>query len=177
VGVVKGKLNISEPSISAIEATWQRQATAAAIKAARDVVKFDGAIPPGTQIGRLSDTEWGWIAAAIIFAWISMRAEQATAEGLHTELTVRVNKSRRGEPWDAGAIATILLDLFAAIEEWQGAMKIDWTVPVQDWSRQQMVDFLLCAFYLIRDAMTARDVGGGSVTNKPDNKVNDPNTV
>jgi hypothetical protein len=155
VGVVS-KLKLSEPSISAIEAVWQRQATAAAIKAARDVVKFDGAIPAGTQIGRLSDNEWGWIAAAIIFAWIGARAEQATAEGRDIESAVRLP-----EPWDAGAIAATLPDLFAVLGE-----SIDWTRPMQDWSREQMTEFLLRAFYLINDAMTARDVGGGAVTSK-----------
>jgi hypothetical protein len=156
VGVVKRKLNISEPSISAIEAAWQRQATAAAITAARDIVKFDGAISPGTQAGRLSDTEWGWIAAAIIFAWISTRAQQAVAEGLSTEFAVRLP-----EPWDAGAVAAILPDLCEAVGE-----SIDWTRPMQHWSRKQMIEFLLRAFYLIHDAMTARDVGGGTVTSK-----------
>ena len=34
-----------------------------------------------TPIGRLSDIEWGWLVAAIIFAWIKVRSEQATAEG------------------------------------------------------------------------------------------------
>jgi hypothetical protein len=156
VGVVKGKLNISEPSISAIEAAWQRRATAAAIKAARDIVKFDGAIPPGTQVGRLSDTEWGWIVAAIIFAWISARAEQATAEGRDVESAVRLP-----EPWDVGAIGSILPDLFGTLEE-----DVDWTRPVHDWSREQMIDFLLRSFNLISDAMAARDVGGGAVTSK-----------
>src|SRR5262245_35106646 len=135
------KLQLSQPSISAIEDIWQRRVTDAAIKAARDLVKIGGPIPPGTPIGRLSDTEWGWLVAAIIFAWISMRAEQATAEGFDTELTIRVIGSPRGEPWDAGAIAAILPDLFATIEEGESATKIDWTLPIQDWSRQQMVEF------------------------------------
>jgi hypothetical protein len=154
VGIVSN-LSLSEPSISAVEALWQRQATAAA-KAARDIVKFDGAIPPGTQVGRLSDTEWGWIVVAIIFAWISMRAEQATAEGRNIEFAVRLP-----EPWDAGAVAAILPDLFETLEE-----DVDWARPVHDWSREQMIDFLLHSFNLISDAMAARDVGGGAVTSK-----------
>ena len=132
------KLKLSQPSISAIEAVWQRRATDAAIKAARGDIKFGGAIPPGTQVGRLSDTEWGWLAAAIIFAW-TRRAEQATAEGLDTELTIRILGLHRGEPWDAGD-ARVLPDLFTSIEEWQGATKVDWTQPIQDWSREQMID-------------------------------------
>jgi hypothetical protein len=155
VGIVSN-LSLSEPSISAVEALWQRQATAAAIKAARDIVKFDGVIPPGTQVGRLSDTEWGWIAVAIIFAWISARAEQATAEGRDIEFAVRLP-----EPWDAGVVAAILPDLFETLEEGD-----DWTRPMQNWSREQMIEFMLRAFYLTRNAMTARDVGGGTVTRK-----------
>jgi hypothetical protein len=150
------KLSLSEPSISAIEAVWQRQATAAAIKAARDIIKSGSAIPPGTPIGRLGDTEWGWIAAAIIFAWIGTRAEQAAAEGRASESAVHLQ-----EPWDAGAVAAILPDLFETLEE-----SIDWTRPMQDWSREQMIEFMLRAFYLTRNAMTARDVGGGTVTRK-----------
>ena len=48
------------------EDVWQRRATEAAIAAARGVVKPDGPVPPLTPVGRLSDTEWGWIAAAIL---------------------------------------------------------------------------------------------------------------
>jgi hypothetical protein len=55
------------PSPSAIEDAWLRQATAAAIEAARTVVS-SGAVPPMTPVGRLSDIEWGWIAASILFA-------------------------------------------------------------------------------------------------------------
>jgi hypothetical protein len=73
VGIVM-KQPIGEVSPSAIEDAWQRQATAAAIAAARKVVRVDGVIPPGTPIGRLGDVEWGWLVAAILFGWISTRA-------------------------------------------------------------------------------------------------------
>jgi len=62
---------IGEVSLSAIEDQWQRDATAAAIAGARGVIHMSGPIPPGTPIGRLGDIEWGWIVAAILFAWIS----------------------------------------------------------------------------------------------------------
>jgi hypothetical protein len=65
---------------SATEDAWQRQATAAAIAAARGVVNHGGPIPPGTPIGRLGEIEWGWLVAAILFGWISTRAQQAAAE-------------------------------------------------------------------------------------------------
>src|SRR5262249_26999387 len=88
--------------LSAIEDQWQRDATAAAIAAARGVAQMGGPIPPGTPIGRLSDTEWGWITSGVLFAWISKRAEQAAAEQLDTEQTIRLT-AHDPEPWDAGA--------------------------------------------------------------------------
>ena len=82
---------IGQVSPSALEDEWQRRATAAAIEAARKVVKVDGVIPPGTPIGRLGDVEWGWLVAAVLFGWISTRAEQATAESIDTELAIRTS--------------------------------------------------------------------------------------
>ena len=57
---------------------WQREATRVAIEKARAVVS-GGAVPPMTPIGRLSDIEWGWIVASILFGWIDTRARQATS--------------------------------------------------------------------------------------------------
>ena len=81
---------------------WQRRATAAAIAAARAVVLGDEAAIPTTRRSAGSrDIEWGWIVAAVIFAWISTRAEQATAEGLDVEQAVRIDAAStrtRGTP-------------------------------------------------------------------------------
>ena len=137
-------------STTAIEDAWLRKATTAAIAAARKVVT-GGALPSGTPVGRLSDHEWGWLVAAILFGWIETRAEQATSEGVDAELTVRAT-GQDPDPWDAGAVATILPDLAEVV-------KVDWAKPLNDWSRETMVEFLLAAFALIRKAMTARDVG------------------
>jgi len=101
---------VGELSLSAIEDQWQRDATTAAIAGARGVVQMDGPIPPGTPIGRLSDMEWGWVVTAILFAWISVRAEQATTEHLDTERTIRMT-ALDPQPWDAGAVAAILGEL------------------------------------------------------------------
>jgi hypothetical protein len=141
---------VGEVSTTAIEAEWQRRATSAAIAAARKVVT-GGALPAGTPVGRLSDIEWGWITAAILFGWIGTRAEQAASEGIDAELTVRAT-GQDLDPWDAGAVAAILPDLAESV-------KIDWAKPLNDWSRETMVKFLLAAFTLIRKAMTARDTG------------------
>jgi hypothetical protein len=105
---------IGQVSLSALEDKWQRDATAAAIAAARDVSRTGGPIPPGTPIGRLSDIEWGWIVAGILFAWISKRAEQAAAEQLDTEQVIRMT-ALDPQPWDAGAVAAILPDLVSAL--------------------------------------------------------------
>jgi hypothetical protein len=150
---------IGEVSISAIEDQWQRDATTAAIAGARGVVQMDGPIPPGTPIGRLSDIEWGWIVAAILFAWISMRAQQATSEEIDLERTIRLI-TLDPQPWDAGSVATILPDLADECRD------IDWSKPVTAWPRDTMVEFLLKAVRLIRKAMIARDQSDKGITRK-----------
>ena len=149
---------VGEVSPSAIEDVWQRQATAAAIEAARGVVQMDGPIPPLTPIGRLGDIEWGWILAAMLFAWISKRAEQAAAEQLDTERTVRMT-ALDPQPWDAGCVAAILPDLADACAD-----IVDWTKPLAEWPRETIIEFLLKAMPLIRKAMIARDLSDKSIT-------------
>ena len=112
-------------------------------------------------------TEWGWIVAAAIFAWIATRAEQATAEGLDTERAIRVTGFARGEPWDAGAVAAILPELGEDAT-------IDWTKPLSDWPRETMVDFLLKSLTLVGKAEIARDLGGGTITREASAILNDP---
>jgi hypothetical protein len=158
VGVVKKIRAIGEISISAIEDQWQRDATAAAIAGARGVVQMDGPIPPGTPIGRLSDTEWGWIIAPVLFAWIGKRAEQATAEQLGTEQVIRLT-ALDPQPWDAGAVAAILPELADAC-----AGAVDWSKPLAEWPRETIIEFLLKAMPLIRKAMIARDLSDKGIT-------------
>jgi hypothetical protein len=133
------------------ENDWQNRATAAAIAAARRLACADDPIRMATPIGRLSDVEWGWIVAAVIFAWIAKRAEQATAEGLDLEPTIR--EGAHGA-WDAGAIATILPQL----AETPG---IDWSRPLAEWPRESVLEFLGAAQRLTREAIAARDRGPG----------------
>jgi hypothetical protein len=159
MGVMKKMRTVGEVSISAIEDQWQRDATAAAIGAARGVVQMDGPIPPGTPVGRLSDTEWGWIIAAVLFAWIGKRAEQATAEQFDTEQLIRLTAH---DPcaWDAGAVAAILPELADACSD------LDWSKPLTQWSREDITKFLLRSMPLIRKAMIARDLSDKGVTRK-----------
>jgi hypothetical protein len=158
VGVVRKIRTIGETSLSAIEDQWQRQATAAAIAAARGVVQMDGPIPPGTPIGRLGDTEWGWLLAAMLFAWIGKRAEQATTEQIDTEQVIRLT-ALDPQPWDAGAVAAILPELADAC-----AGAVDWSKPLAQWPRETIIEFLLKAMPLIRKAMIARDISDKGIT-------------
>jgi hypothetical protein len=103
----------------------------------------------------------------VIFAWIGTRAEQATAEGLETELVLRTT-GLDPNPWDAGAVATILPQL-------ADVPGIDWSKPLDAWSRETMTGFLTAALGLIRTSMIARDLGGGAITRKASTiELNDP---
>jgi hypothetical protein len=150
---------IGEISLSALEDARQREATAAAVAAGRGVIHVDGPIGPLTPIGRLSETEWGWIVAAILFGWIAKRAEQAAVEELDTERTIRMLAL---DPcaWDTGAVAAILPELADACSE------IDWAQPITAWPRETVVEFLLTAMRLIRRAMIARDLSEKGITRK-----------
>ena len=153
-----GKVTIKAPSLSALEDEWQRRATDAAIIAVRDVMK-DGALPPGTPIGRLSDVELGWLVAAALFSWIKTRAEQATGEGLvDTETMVRMT-GYDPDPWDAGAVAAILPELAETAQ-------IDWSKPLSEWPQETMITFLLAALALVRKATIARNLGGHTITKR-----------
>jgi hypothetical protein len=156
MGVMKKARTIGEISLSALEDQWQRDATAAAISAARQVVL--GPIPPGTPIGRLSDTEWGWVVAAVLFGWINVRAQQATAEQLNSEQTIRLT-ALDPQPWDAGAVAAILPELADACSG-----VVDWSKPLAQWPRETITEFLLKAMPLIRKAMVARDLSDKGIT-------------
>jgi hypothetical protein len=147
---------IGVPTAEGVNDVWQRRATAAAILAVRDVIR-GGAIQPGAPISRLSDVELGWMFAASLFAWINARAEQATAEGWDVEETLRLT-SLNPQPWDAGAIESILPQLGALSD-------IDWSKPIGGWPKATMIRFLLGALQLTDKAMIARDVGG-SITTK-----------
>jgi hypothetical protein len=142
-------------SETALEDEWLRRATAAAIEAARGVIALGGPIPPATPVGRLADTEWGWILAAMLFAWIRTRAEQAAAEQLDTEQCIRLT-ALDPEPWDAGAVAAILPEL--------ASTSFDWSQPITGWPKGTMIEFLLTAMRLIHKATIARDLSEKGVT-------------
>ena len=138
--------------ITRSENAWQDRATKAAIAAARRIALGDAAvIPINTPVDRLSDVQWGWVVAAVLFAWFAVRSEQATAEGRDVEQTIRDGVDGA---WDAGAIASIL----PALADMPG---IDWTKPLADWPRDQTIAFLTKALGFAQRAIADRDRGPG----------------
>jgi hypothetical protein len=144
---------MGEPAQAIItEDEWQRRATASAISAAKDVLG-DG-LNARAPIGNLSEIEWGWIAAAIIFGWIKVRAEQAVSEGVSYDSTIRRALHRDPAPWEAGAVETILPKL--------GSLEgVDWAKPVGEWSKSQIVGFAWQIYKMVDGALQARDDGAG----------------
>ena len=151
---MKRKLRL--PSLSAIENCWQREATRVAIEKARAVVN-GGAVPPNTPIGRLSDTEWGWIVAAVLFGWIDVRARQAVGNGIGIDKHIR-DTGLEPDPWDIGAIESILPEL--------ARPEIDWSKSLAEFTREEIIEFLGDAYNLIGKAMLARDTGEKLVTRR-----------
>jgi hypothetical protein len=151
---MKRKLRL--PSLSAIEDCWQREATRVAIEKARDAVS-GGAVPPNTPIGRLSDTEWGWIVAAVLFGWIDVRARQAVGNGVNINKHIR-DTGLEPDPWDTGAIEAILPEL--------ARPEIDWSKSLAEFTREEMIELLGDAYKLIGKAMLARDAGEKLVTRR-----------
>lgn len=144
------------PTASALEDAWLREEVRTAIAKARAVVD-GGAVPPLTPVGRLSDTEWGWIIGAVVFGWISARARHAVNNGVGNDAYLRDAAIAR-EAWDIGAIEAALPEL--------GAGELDWNKSLAQFTREEMIAFLLDAHTLITEAMRARDRGETLITRK-----------
>lgn len=134
-----------------IEADWDQKATQSAIDAARAVVSGEG-INARAQVSSLSEIEWGWIVAAAIFGWIKTKAEQAVAKGRGYDDAIRTMATRDPQPWEAGAVGTILPAL-------GNIQNVDWSKPVGDWSKDQIVGFAWQIYKLADNALAARDEG------------------
>lgn len=134
-----------------IEADWDAKATQSAIEAARSVIGENG-INSRAMIQSLSEIEWGWIAAASIFAWIKTKAEQAVAEGTGYDIPIRTMTCRDPAPWEAGAVSSILPSL--------GDLKgVDWSKPIGEWSKDAIVSLAWQIHKLTDAALAARDEG------------------
>jgi hypothetical protein len=136
-------------AVSAEQDEWIRRAYAASAAAAKDLVGVS--MHSGVAVGRLSDSEWGWIASAVIWGWVKTRAEQATAEGWRLEETVR-KTGLAPCPWDLGSVVAALPKLAEACSDF------DWSQPAGAWSKEVLADFLLTAFGLIQRATIVRGV-------------------
>jgi hypothetical protein len=146
-------------AISADRDQWTKQAFAACIAAAKDLVAYEGPIRSGTPIGRLVESEWGWIVSAVVWAWIATRAQQAAAEGSSDERAIRAT-GLVPDPWVVGAIASTLPALVEA------CASLDWAKPIGEWSRDDVVKLLEEAFRLTVRAIVARDAEEERVVGK-----------
>jgi hypothetical protein len=160
-GVSMGKLSQKEDE-------WQAKATDAAIAGARKIALNSSGLPPMTPVGRLTDSQWGWIVTAAIFGWIQTRCEQAIEEGLDQEQAVR-QTGLSPSPCDVAIVRSILPTL-------ADQAAIDWSQPLQAWSKDTMANFLLLAWRLIGAAEIARDQGPGKILRKSDalQELNNP---
>jgi hypothetical protein len=134
------------------------KATAAAIAAARKIANNSTGLPPMTPVGRLSDHQWGWLMTGGIFAWIQTRHEQAIEDGLDPEQAIHMT-GLTPSPCDVAAVRSILPML-------ADQAAIDWSLPLQAWSKDTMTNFLLAAWQLINKAELARDQGPGKILRK-----------
>jgi N6-adenosine-specific RNA methylase IME4 len=131
------------------EGEWQAKATAAAIEGARKVaLSFKGAqgIPATTQVGRLTETQWGWIVTGAIFGWVRTRCEQAIAEGFDQENAGRMT-GLSPPPCDVAVVTSIL----PALADQAG---IDWSLPLAAWTQDTMINFLMLVWDLTTKAET-----------------------
>jgi hypothetical protein len=154
--------------LSEREDAWQREATQVAIAEARKMAQSPEAKLHNVPVGRLSDTQWGWLLASPIFGWIKTRCAQAISEGLDQEELVRTIKL---EP-SAGDVAVIHFILPVLADE----VAVDWSKPMASWSKEEMTRFLLTAWQLANGAEVARDEGPGRILKKRegDSRRRDP---
>jgi hypothetical protein len=151
MGEIMGELTKKEDA-------WQVKATEAAIAGARKIALNSTGLPPMTPISKLSDLQWGWIVTAAIFGWIQTRVEQAIAEGLDQEQAVR-QTGLTPSPCDVAVVRSILPELAEKAA-------IDWSQPLEAWSKDTMASFLLLAWRLISAAEIARDQGPDKILRK-----------
>lgn len=133
------------------EAEWMAKATQSAIDAMRDVISEHG-VNSRASVGSLSDLEMGWFACAAIFAWIKTKAEHAVAEGVGYDEKIMFMPDYFPEPWDAGAVASIL----PALADLKG---IPWHKPIGEWSSKEVIRFTWNAYFLIERAIRHRSEG------------------
>jgi hypothetical protein len=131
-----------------VEAEWMAKATDSAIEGVREAMS---SINTRAAIGSLSKLELGWIAMGAVFNWIKCKSEQAVAEGVGYDETIRAMRLLP-PPWEVGAVTSILPAL-------GGVEGVPWDKPMNEWSKQQIICFSWNAYQLIDAALKARDGG------------------
>ena len=141
--------------LRSLDAEWDAKASQAAIDGAREATE---SINPRAAISSLSSTEWMWIAMGAVFGWIKTKSQHAIAESKSFDKTIREMPQYFPEPWDAGAVESILPKL--------GDLKgMPWDKPLGDWSTKEMVRLAWNMHYLIDGAIARRDEGAeGKIT-------------
>ncbi len=141
-------------SISAEQDEWLRRASAASVAAARELVGDRGPIRSSAPIGSLGNSEWAWICSAAIWGWIATRSEQAASEGWNAEETVRrTGLTDPDVPWDTGGDRRNPAEARRRLARISTGRR-----PAGDWSKDELAQFLLTGFDLIKRAHNARDV-------------------
>jgi hypothetical protein len=138
---------------------WTKKAFDAGVAVAKELIGDQGPIRPGTPVGRLGDDEWGWITSSVAWAFVAIRAEQAATEGWNEERAIRAT-GLDPDPWFDGAVAAILPKLADACPD------LDWSKPVGEWSKDEIVEFLSTAITLTRRAVAARNVAEERIAGK-----------
>jgi hypothetical protein len=146
-------------AISAENDEWLRRATASAVAKVRELVCPE-LIRSDTPAGRLNQGQLTWIVSAAVWGWIVARSEQAATEGLDVERAIRVT-NLNPDPWDLGAVRAILPELA------KSCAGFDWSKPARAWTKDELAQFLLAGFNLIRRAHAARDIVEEKIAGKP----------
>jgi hypothetical protein len=137
-------------AISADRDLATKQAFDACVAAVKDLIGAEGPIKPDIPVGRLTANEWGWIVSTIVSAWVWNRAAQAAAEGLSAERAIRAT-SLVPNPWFCGTVEASLPMLADACPH------APWDKAIGEWTKSDVVAFLVAAHGLIGRAIAARD--------------------
>jgi hypothetical protein len=133
------------------EVDWDVRATQSAVAAMKVLISAD-IVCRGTLIERVSDTQWGWMVVAAIFAWIKTKSRQAVAEGGDLEAVIRTMQFDPS-PWEIGATEAILPTL-ARLESFE------WSKPLGEWSEEKVVQLSWHIHRLVDAGLSARDKDG-----------------
>jgi hypothetical protein len=146
-------------ALSAENDEWLRRATVSAAAEVRKLICPE-LIPSTRSAGHLNESQLTWIVSAAVWGWIVTRSEQASTEGLDPERATRVT-NLDPDPWDLGAVRAILPELAKACPGF------DWSKPARAWTKDEIAEFLLAGFNLIRKAHAARDLVEEQIAGKP----------